>query len=126
MKMAITGNPYALPAKISKHSVNELVNSVLVNYRKQLSELTLENYYEKGKEGIDQRLSIEIKKRLDSEFRTNWNVVVGLRFFASLGLSYEGHEGRSHNYQYVEKTKNGLDIHILVFENNIKEVAYMM
>lgn len=112
-----------LPPAINRDNVDRVKTVLFKSYENQVRDLTEDNYYDS--DALDLRIAAELKKRLDREFRSNFNVVVGLRFGASLGFSEDATQ--THNsFIFEDKTKYGMKLYTLVFESNVREVAFTM
>lgn len=110
-----------LPPVVNKDNVDRIKTVLFKSYENQIRDLTEDNYYDS--DALDLRIAAELKKRLDREFRSNFNVVVGLRFGASLGLAEDTTQS---SFIFEDKTKCGMKLYTLVFETNVREVAFTM
>ena len=121
----VTIDPYLLhlPPPVTRENVDRVKGLVYKSYENQIKELTEENYDNADPLPLDLRISVELKKKLDKEFKTNWSVVVGRRFGASLGLL---EEPLNHSFIFEDKTKNGMSLFTMVFESNVKHVPFAL
>lgn len=112
-----------LPPPVTRENVDRVKGLVFKSYENQIKELNEENYDNADPLPLDMRIAVEIKKRLDKEFKSNWSVVVGRRFGASLGLL---EEPLNHSFIFEDKTKSGMSLYTMVFESSIKHVPFTM
>ena len=112
-----------MPPDINIDSVEKIKTQTVKSYEGQIADISYDRYYEDSVEPIEKRIASDLKKRLDKEFKTNFNVIVGSNFGYDIKLPPDLSNNR---FEFKEPTNNGMYLKILIYECNVYEAKFMM